>query len=522
MKKVSFLFYLLTPAWCFSQIPEDALRFSWHPVSGTARVNAIGGTMGSLGGDITATFVNPAGLAIYHTEEAVVSMGAAFNHTSATYRDSINSNKHISNKQVPFNLGPMGWVFSTGHKDNPKANSAFSLALNQRINFNEKKSFAGLNNYSSFSEQFAEEFSRSGYSLSEVVAPNSGLPYTSALAVSTGLIDTIRSNDELFIRAAPEKILDRGQALRQDYYKRTRGGMYDLAFGFAHTKDDKLLLGASMSIPFVTYSSLTRFSETDSSANRLNGFSSFTFTDDFSLNGTGLDMKLGALYRPTEQVRLGLAFHTPSYLSFTEKRTTRLTVEAEDDTGKLILREATSLDFTNQLPGEYKYVHLTPMRVIASGAYVFRENTDVRKQKAFISADLEYVHYRGSRYYANNEFDTDADKEYYKALNRVIKNFYRGCFNFRFGGELKFNTIMARAGFAYYMNPYRQRDFRADRMIFSGGLGYRHHGIFIDLTYAHQTVRDAEFPYRLSDRANTFATVRNQGGQISLSAGVKF
>jgi len=517
MNKYLFLFYLLSPFGSFSQTPEDALRYGWHPVSGTARVNAIGGTMGSLGGDISATFVNPAGLAIYHTQEAVLSLGTTLNHVSANYRDSNSSTRH-----TPFNIGAMGWVFSTGHKDNPKTNSAFSLVLNQRINFNEQSNFAGLNNYSSFSEQFAEEFSRSGYSLAEVVAPNSGLPYTSALAVSTGLIDTVRSNDELLIRATPENILDGGQALRQEYHKRTRGAMYDLAFGFAHTKDDKLLLGASLSIPFVSYSSLTRFTETDSSSNRLNGFSSFTFTDDYSVSGAGLDMKLGALYRPTEQVRLGLAFHAPTYLSFIERRTTRLSVEAEDDTGKIVSNEASSLDFTNQLPGEYKYVHLTPMRMIASGAYVFRENSDVRKQKAFVSADIEYVHHQGSRFYANNEFDTDADKDYYKALNKVIKDYYRGCFNFRFGGELKFNIIMARAGFAYYMNPYRQRDFKADRMIFSGGVGYRHQGIFIDLTYAHQTLRNADFPYRLSDRANTFADIRNQRGQITLSAGVKF
>lgn len=46
-----------------AQDPTDALRWSWTLPAGTARQQAIGGAMGSLGGDLSATFVNPAGLA---------------------------------------------------------------------------------------------------------------------------------------------------------------------------------------------------------------------------------------------------------------------------------------------------------------------------------------------------------------------------------------------------------------------------------------------------------------------------
>ena len=45
-----------------AQLPEDALRMSYIHPSGTAREQAIGGAMGSLGGDITANYINPAGL----------------------------------------------------------------------------------------------------------------------------------------------------------------------------------------------------------------------------------------------------------------------------------------------------------------------------------------------------------------------------------------------------------------------------------------------------------------------------
>lgn len=52
-----------------AQVPEDALRMSWTTPSGTARNQAIGGVMGSLGGDISANFINPAGIGMYKTRD---------------------------------------------------------------------------------------------------------------------------------------------------------------------------------------------------------------------------------------------------------------------------------------------------------------------------------------------------------------------------------------------------------------------------------------------------------------------
>ncbi|HVS96527.1 MAG TPA: hypothetical protein VHE54_08565, partial [Puia sp.] len=57
------------------QLPTDVLRYSWTVPSGTAREQAIGGAMGSLGGDISAATVNPAGLGLYKTNEVVISPG---------------------------------------------------------------------------------------------------------------------------------------------------------------------------------------------------------------------------------------------------------------------------------------------------------------------------------------------------------------------------------------------------------------------------------------------------------------
>src|SRR5436305_8594124 len=90
-----------------SQVPEDALRMSWNVPQGTARNQAIGGAMGSLGGEITSTFVNPAGLGFFKVSEFVVSPGFTLAKGNGSYRD-MNAK---SNQLTRFNVNTTGFVF---------------------------------------------------------------------------------------------------------------------------------------------------------------------------------------------------------------------------------------------------------------------------------------------------------------------------------------------------------------------------------------------------------------------------
>ena len=81
---------------------------------------------------------------------------------------------------------------------------------------------------------------------------------------------------------------------------------------------------------------------------------------------------------------------------------------------------------------------------------------------------------------------------------------------------------MARLGFAYYTNPYKDAALKANKLLLSGGLGYRHHGFFIDLTYVHSFNKDVDFAYRLQDKNNSFASINNQRGNIVATVGFKF
>ncbi|MEI9954759.1 MAG: hypothetical protein WDM90_00245 [Ferruginibacter sp.] len=276
-----------------------------------------------------------------------------------------------------------------------------------------------------------------------------------------------------------------------------------------------LLLAYPSSITAV----ITSFIESDSSNNSSNNFKRFEYTDNYTTKGVGFNAKLGVIYKPQEYVRIGLAVHTPTFMGLTDTRTTAIHTDLENPVKSF---DESSTTFTNNQPGQSSYLQTTPFKAILSASYVFREVANVKKQRAFLSADIEYENYKGSRFSSDNSDATEGEKGYYKQLNEVIKEEYKGNFNFRLGGELKFNTIMTRLGFAYYGNPYKSAPEKVNRMLLSGGLGYRDKGMFIDLTYVYNISKDLDLPYRLEDRANTYATLKQLRGNVALTVGFKF
>ena len=499
-----------------AQTPEDVLRYSYFPQHGSARNMAIGGAMGSLGGDISALYVNPAGLGFYRTQEFVVSPGMILNKSKANYLGT-----DTLAKRNGADLGVSGFVLGFNEKGSKWSTQAFGIAINQTANFNNNVSYSGYNRISSYSESFANQFAASGQTIDDAIN-NPRFAYGTGLALYTYLVDTFKRNspnaDSIYIKALPEFLQEQGIALKQERRIETRGGIYELALGYAANMDDKILLGATVGIPFVNYERRSMYRESDPSGNHNNRFDYFQINDTVSSKGVGFNLKLGAIYKPKEYIRLGLALHTPTFYSLTDKQRTSMTTNTENYAGT---QTTYSRFLTGGIEGQSQYASISPWRVIASGSYVFREVKDTRKQRAFITADIEYVNYRGTRFSADGENVEATDKQYYKDLKAVIKNDYKGAFNFRLGGELKFNTIMFRLGGAYYSSPYTNKDFKSSIMQASGGLGYRNHGMFIDLSYSHNWIKDVSFPYRLETKDNYYAVQKNERGNVVLTVGVK-
>jgi hypothetical protein len=511
MKPYLLLICLLTALTAAAQNPEDALRTAWFTQNGTARNMATGGVMGSLGGDITANHVNPAGIGLYKTNEFVLSPGFLLNRNKLNYRGT-----DTSNSKNNFNYGTSGVIFGSASNGSRKwTSSAFAISVNELANYNNHIQFKGFNNFSSFTEQYLEELTRDR---ADTNAALSNYIFGSSLAFRTYLVDTLRGPGGTV--AGYQSLVPISTGVNQMYDATTRGGYHEIALGLAGNMDDKLYIGGSLDIPVISYQRDLTYSETDATNNPNNQFKSFQYTESFTSHGIGVGAKLGVIYKAQEFFRLGFAFHTPQLLSYTDRISSSITANTESYAG---IKTANSNDLNSGQPGERKYDLITPWRAIVSASYVFREISDTRQQRGFISADLEYVNYRGARFSASAEDKDNATlTNYYQLVNDEIKDTYKGNINLRLGGELKFHTIMFRLGGAYYGSPYSDNNLHANRVLATGGIGYRDHGIFIDLTYAHTFTKDVQFAYRLNDKANTFAEQGGSRGNIALTVGFKF
>ena len=515
MYKILTIVFLFIATNTFSQIPEDAIRYTWYPQSGTARSQAIGGAIGSLGGDLTSNFVNPAGIGFYKTGEATISANYLMNKQKITYKGlQQNDDKKY------FGLGTLGFVLAIPNENvNSSSTKAVSVAFTQKANFNNIIQYKGFNNSSSFVETFAEELA-SGLNLTDVLSTKSTSPYTVAPAYFSYLIDTATVGGKKVVRALTDKIIDAGRYLKQEMNKTTNGAMYELAGTYAGSDGDKWFWGATLGVPIINFESNIVYKETDTSTITSDEFKSFSFNDNYTTKGVGINGKFGLIYRPKEYIRIGLAVHTASYMSLDDERKSSIASSLENPFKDTIINSST---FTNgQERGQASYIQSTPWKYILSASYVFREVEDVTKQKGFISADIEYVRHNRSRFSSNAKQPSEGDKAYYNQLSSVIKNIYKSNVNVRVGGEVKFNTIMARLGFGYYGSPYKETPNTANKMTFSGGIGYRNNGFFADLTYVHLVTNDFDVPYRLQNTLTEFASLKQQTGNIMATIGVKF
>jgi hypothetical protein len=509
-KKIFILSWLMGGLYCSAQVPEEALRLSWNGPSGTARSLSTGGAMVSLGGDGTANIINPAGLAFYKTSDFLLTPGLQLGKGAADFRGSSYTNTGRNSFQIGTSgiiLGGFGY----------KARNSFAITVTRRADFNRPVHYKGQNDYSSFAEPLADEFAASHLSIDEALN-SQDISLTTRMALYTYLVDTatINGSKQVIARSEINGLLD------QEMDINTSGGITEITFGGAHEVNKKIFIGGSIGIPFVSLTRNTYYRESDASGNTNNNFRYLAYMENYKLTGAGFNIRAGIIYRPKEYIRLGLALHSPDILTLKEHFDAGFAADLENlfspNSGYDSVSASTV--YGGPIP-DARYSLYTPGRIAISGSYVFREVENTKKQKGFITADIEYLNYSWNRFASDRE-ENDDTKAYYRPFNKAIDELAKGAFNFRLGGELKFNIVMARLGFAYYSSPYKDHELKAHKVNFSGGLGYRNKGLFIDLAYIYRLNKDVNFPYRVNaPRANTYATIKDNGGTVFLTVGCK-
>lgn len=471
-----------------AQTINDALRYSTTNITGSSRVQSIGGAAGSLGGDYSSMFINPAGVAFFKTSEAGFSFGFQNASADGTYLGS----KGSDNKGNLY-INSAAFIFG-GAKKNPNSkweNWSVGLGFNRTNNYNETIYYRGVNNQSSFADNWLIDLSQKGITDPNVLSSDPQYAHGADLAYTTGLIDPEldQNGNPNGSWSAPIPVED---GITQENFFTSKGSASELNLSFGGNYSDQFYIGGSLNVPTFRYESSRSFRETNTS-NTQALLNYYEVTENLKTDGVGFNTKIGMIYRPIAPLRLGLTFQSPTWASFTDSYITSMITDTKD-LGPLT---ANSTETNNGYADESRYSITTPLKGIASASYIFRPaGGDVTKPSGFISFDYEYSDFAAMKIKMKNGGTTDNTESDEK--NRAIDNTYQAVSNFRVGGELKLNVFAIRAGFAYYGNPYKIEGLDGSRKFYTGGVGYRNRGMYVDLALVYNTANRQEQPYSIS------------------------
>lgn len=491
----------LAPTVLVAQDETDALRYSFQPYHGTSRGMGLGNAMGSLGADFSTLSVNPAGIGLYRKGEFAFTPG--FNSIAQT---GIYQGQQEERSSTKLNISHLGIVLTHAKrgKEYSRAgwkSASFAFGVNRVATFRNEYAYSGQNYKSSFVERFAEEFNRRGGLNNNTLG---AVSYPAYAAWATYLIDRDYGGDSTQAKA----YVPYTDGLLQRKTVQERGGMHEYVISGGGNYMDRLMLGATLGITRSTYDRTMQMSEEDLSANLKNDFRYVNYTERLNTEGTGFNLKLGAIFKPADAVRFGIAVHTPTKIYFNDS----YSVEMESHTDSLKLIGNPGADPVTRYSQDtlqiFNYSMNTPYKAIASGTVMFGAY-------GFLTADAEYVDYRSMKYDYGIGYESESN-----AVNDVIRRTYTDAVNIRVGAEFRITDFAMRGGFAYYGSPYQTQP-NAARTLISGGLGYRAPSWYFDASLVYDMQDRSEQPYVLS-RVNAdvpAATIQSRRAQVAFTLG---
>jgi hypothetical protein len=488
-----------------SQVTSDALIFSDIYQPTTARSLSLGGALGAMGGDMGTMNINPAGLGIYRGSELTISPGLQFSTINSTFvSDSLLPESSVG--RSAFNFGGIGFVYAEEQADDWKFVN-FSVSYNRIASFNRSFSFVG-NSRGSRVVNFLQEANNSNSN------PDNLDPFEEQLAWDAFLIDNPSGNNTYIGSVIDSNYIKKSQFIRQS------GGINELGLTLAGNYLNKFYIGATLGIDFLKFKDKRDYTETELSNNI--DFKSMKFTEGREISGTGVNLKVGFIYRINKILRMGMAVHTPTIAGLKEYYNTSLSARVIwNDT----LRVVSDLEPLLSPTGMFKHNFRSPWFFNFSlGALLGKKDS---KTKGFICLDADYINYSMGKFSlkANDDNATAADQEYINDVNDAVIEQYQGVARVRLGGELSMGNLRLRAGYRFQSSPYQTKvkgvsDLRHE---VSFGAGIRNDNFFFDLAYMI-TVSDFEYApyYPTSELNNQRINNSLNAGLLLLTFGVRF
>lgn len=489
MRKI-VLILLFTGLLCpvYAQEFADVLRYSNTRQGGTARTMGMGGAIGASGVDFSVSAINPAALAQLRRHTAMATIGLNFTNNNANYL-----NQDIRENRFNFSINNMGITLSTimyklgKEKKKGLINHTFSFGFNRVNDFNRNIAIDANNNQSSYLDFLAED---ANTYIDWAAVQQDGIDpfFPEELALTA---NAIVFDNNAFVPNLPDTI-----NMRQLYSYNYKGRQMDWNISWAANISHVLYIGAGIGIPAIRYSSSETIIE--------KGFDevrqidkSFEHNRELSTSGNGFNAKLGAVLRPNNWLRLGLAYHTPTSYVLTDQFSYNFSSRGYSNgnfaytDGEVIQSEV----------GENDYRLTTPGKLVVSGAFII-------KKQAIVSFDYESVNYRNAK----------IDGQDLNFINTLVRENLRTADNFRLGLEYNYYEYRFRGGYGIYASPFSETILNSllegnlALRAYSAGFGYQvpDSDVYFDAAVVYERYDDFLTPYSLDVSAREFYTSFNK------------
>lgn len=455
----------------------------------TARSAAMAGAMTSLGADASSLSINPAGVGMYRTNELTFTPMMSFT------RAKNSAQPFEGNSKNRFAVGNFGVVVKLRESSTGVTAINMGLSYNRLADYNYKYSFsnAGVAGNASIADVYAGQLAASGITSAQLKQNYDNFGnfrwshydptyWGAILGYKTGLVgDTSGAwgRDMVVPNAAVDNFTTVESKGRADEW------VWSLGINF----NSKFYLGMSLGASTISQEKHIYYGEGYRYSNNPQQnycMEYFNYDQITQMKGTGINFKIGAIYRPIESLRIGIAFHTPTYYNVTYKYQGGMTsqVKAINNVDGYTVNSQGYIDppFSEQTElliddGDYSWRFTTPTRLMVGASYT------VAKQ-LILSVDYERDWYNTMRM---------KNSPYGPLYKGFIKDEFKGSNTLRAGAEWRFIPQMAiRLGYGLWSGALDDNDevysspviYRTEYMSTGLGIALSKH-FTIDLAYMY-------------------------------------
>jgi long-subunit fatty acid transport protein len=469
-KMLIALFIIAGSGLSFGQNIQDALRMSQQQYFSSARSAGVGSAYGAIGADFGSVSYNPAGVAAFRTSE--FTFGFSMNNVNSNAQLKGSDVLVKTNTNQKLKLENVGIVIFDEPGGDKWVNSNFAFGLNRTANFDQKVKFNGQTK-GSFTDRFLER--ANGKDLNGLDNFEGGLAYdVGAIYGPDNQLDYVSDYQK-----TPNNLLKKSQNIH------SRGGIYEMVFAYGASFQDKLLFGLSVGIPFINYTEEKSYLEESIDANSV--LKKLEYDQYLSTSGVGMNFKAGLIGRLSQNLRVGVSVHSPSYYTLQDDYYNEMLYEYYED--------GLQSNLDGSPDGYFKYKFKSPWRYTGSIGGIF----SIGELNVFIDADAEYADYASSKFNFTAYSTAAGDEMNEKDQNENIREQLESAITLRLGGELAYDKYRLRMGYVAPQSPFGRDEINDVMPSYTLGLGFREWKYYIDLAFVKETTTYGYSPYELID-----------------------